>query len=42
MARLLSTRGITRIRPLAGGFQGWRDRDYPLEPVAVTPGPPAP
>ncbi len=30
VAALLTARGITRVRPLAGGFQGWRLRGYPL------------
>jgi membrane protein DedA with SNARE-associated domain/rhodanese-related sulfurtransferase len=25
--------GVTRIRPLAGGFHAWRDRDYPVQLV---------
>ncbi len=33
MALLLKKRGITRVRPLAGGFHGWRDRGFPLETV---------
>jgi len=27
----LQQQGITRIRPLAGGFHAWRDLDYPVE-----------
>jgi 3-mercaptopyruvate sulfurtransferase SseA len=30
VALLLRRRGITRIRPLAGGLDGWRERGYPL------------
>jgi len=30
VALLLRRRGITRIRPLAGGLDGWRRRGYPL------------
>lgn len=30
-ALLLRKRGITRVRPLAGGFSAWRDRRYPLQ-----------
>jgi membrane protein DedA with SNARE-associated domain/rhodanese-related sulfurtransferase len=30
LALLLRRRGITRIRPLAGGYEGWRSRGYPL------------
>jgi membrane protein DedA with SNARE-associated domain/rhodanese-related sulfurtransferase len=29
-ALLLRARGIERIRPLAGGYHGWRDRGYPM------------
>jgi len=24
---------VKRVRPLAGGFEGWRKLGYPLEPV---------
>jgi len=27
---LLRSKGITRIRPLAEGYEGWRSRGYPL------------
>ena len=30
VALALRERGITRVRPLAGGLQGWRDRGFPL------------
>lgn len=30
MALLLRRRGITRIRPLAGGLESWRQHGYPL------------
>ncbi len=30
VAALLTARGITRVRPLEGGFQAWRERGYPL------------
>jgi len=33
VALLLKKRGITRVRPLAGGFHGWRDRGFPLVTV---------
>jgi len=33
VALLLKKRGVTRVRPLAGGFHGWRDRGFPLETV---------
>src|SRR5215510_412979 len=30
VALLLRRRGIERVRPLSGGFRGWRDRGYPM------------
>jgi len=30
VARQLKQKGITRVRPLAGGFREWRDRGLPL------------
>jgi rhodanese-related sulfurtransferase len=30
VALLLRRRGITRIRPLAGGLAGWRGHGFPL------------
>ncbi|MFQ5778167.1 MAG: hypothetical protein ACE5IP_09180 [Terriglobia bacterium] len=45
MALLLRRRGITRVRPLAGGFRLWRDRGFPVEPLAAgasSPGSPEP
>ena len=32
LALLLRSKGITRIRPLAGGYEGWRSRGFPLVP----------
>jgi hypothetical protein len=32
VALLLRRNGITRIRPLAAGLEGWRQRGFPLEP----------
>jgi len=29
----LKRRGITRVRPLAGGFVEWVERGYPVEKV---------
>jgi rhodanese-related sulfurtransferase len=29
--------GITRVRPLEGGYEGWRDRGYPTEPARRVP-----
>lgn len=37
MALLLRKRGITRIRPLAGGFPAWLDHGFPVEPLRVAP-----
>jgi len=31
MALLLKKNGITRVRPLAGGVEAWRARNYPLQ-----------
>jgi len=28
-------RGITRVRPLAGGIEAWRDLEFPLDPRPV-------
>ncbi len=33
MALLLHRRGITRVRPLSGGFDAWRAQGFPLEPI---------
>jgi len=35
MALLLKKHGITRVRPLAGGVEAWRARNYPLEELGV-------
>ncbi|MGE5173007.1 MAG: rhodanese-like domain-containing protein [Betaproteobacteria bacterium] len=34
MAIRLRQRGITRVRPLAGGFHAWRNHGYPVEPAS--------
>jgi 3-mercaptopyruvate sulfurtransferase SseA len=34
VALLLRRQGISRIRPLAGGFQAWRERRFPVENLA--------
>ena len=39
VALLLRRRGITRVRPLLGGIDAWRELNYPLEPAS---GPPKP
>jgi rhodanese-related sulfurtransferase len=33
LALLLRSKGITRIRPLSGGYEGWRNRGFPLSLV---------
>jgi rhodanese-related sulfurtransferase len=33
----LRQQGITRVRPLAGGFYAWRDRGYPVEQAGGQP-----
>ncbi|MGO8674258.1 MAG: rhodanese-like domain-containing protein [Limisphaerales bacterium] len=42
VALLLQRKGITRVRPLLGGIDAWRDLDYPLEPASHRPRPVAP
>ena len=37
LAIQLRQRGLTRVRPLLGGLDGWRARGYPLEPIQQTP-----
>jgi len=32
VALQLRKKGIQQVRPLAGGFFGWRDKGYPLLP----------
>ena len=34
MALTIRKMGVSRVRPLLGGFGGWRDRGYPLVPIA--------
>ncbi len=29
---MLRRMGFTRVRPLAGGYYGWRDGGFPVEP----------
>jgi rhodanese-related sulfurtransferase len=31
VALLLQKRGIERVRPLEGGFDGWRKRGFPVQ-----------
>jgi membrane protein DedA with SNARE-associated domain/rhodanese-related sulfurtransferase len=33
LALLLRSKGITQIRPLAGGYEGWRKLGYPMGPA---------
>jgi rhodanese-related sulfurtransferase len=33
--------GVSRVRPLRGGLQGWKDAGYPLEAVLVNAQPEA-
>jgi membrane protein DedA with SNARE-associated domain/rhodanese-related sulfurtransferase len=35
IALLLHRRGISRVRPLLGGFDAWRERNYPMDSRAV-------
>jgi rhodanese-related sulfurtransferase len=36
VAQKLQKLGITHVRPLQGGYQGWKDLGYPLaEPTDV-------
>ena len=45
MALLLHRNGIVRVRPLLGGIDAWRDRNYPVEPrltPAASPSAPGP
>jgi rhodanese-related sulfurtransferase len=36
VALILKRRGITRVRPLLGGLDGWRAAGLPLAPFVVT------
>jgi 3-mercaptopyruvate sulfurtransferase SseA len=36
VALQLKRRGIDRIRPLAGGLEGWRERQFPVDSIPVT------
>jgi len=38
MALMLKRKGISRVRPLAGGLDAWRDLAYPLEMMASEAG----
>jgi hypothetical protein len=36
VALILRGRGIQRVRPLAGGYYGWRDLGYPVTGLSLT------
>jgi len=36
VALRLRKAGITRVRPLLGGLQGWIDRGFPVESLPAT------
>ncbi len=38
LALLLRSKGITQIRPLAEGYEGWRSRGFPMSQVRVESG----
>ena len=38
VAMLLRRKGLLRVRPLLGGIDAWRDRNYPMSPRQVTAG----
>jgi membrane protein DedA with SNARE-associated domain/rhodanese-related sulfurtransferase len=35
MALLLRSKGITRVRPLLGGIDAWREKDFPMEALTM-------
>src|SRR5438874_7121243 len=37
VALLLQRRGFTRVRPLLGGIDAWREQNYPMDPRAASP-----
>jgi 3-mercaptopyruvate sulfurtransferase SseA len=41
VALLLKRRGISRVRPLAGGLAAWREHGYPIEPASAADPPSA-
>ena len=42
VALLLQRKGITRVRPLLGGIDAWRELNYPVEPIGRPPKPSTP
>jgi rhodanese-related sulfurtransferase len=41
VALALRKLGVMRVRPLAGGLEAWRQREYPLAPLEAVTEPPA-
>jgi membrane protein DedA with SNARE-associated domain/rhodanese-related sulfurtransferase len=39
VALLLHRKGVTRVRPLLGGIDAWRQLNYPVAPASRPPGP---
>ena len=37
VALMLQRHGFTRVRPLLGGIDAWREQNYPMDPRAVSP-----
>ena len=37
MALTLRRLGVTRVRPLEGGYHGWRERGFPVETLVPLP-----
>jgi rhodanese-related sulfurtransferase len=35
VALALERHGVTRVRPLAGGFPEWRQRGFPVQRIAT-------
>jgi rhodanese-related sulfurtransferase len=35
VALQLNKLGVTRVRPLLGGFEGWQERGFPVEPIEM-------
>jgi rhodanese-related sulfurtransferase len=35
MALMLRSKGITRVRPLVGGIDAWREKGFPLDALTV-------
>jgi len=42
VALLLRRNGIIRVRPLAGGLEAWRERNFPLQALDLAGIPAAP